>query len=148
MTRLYEEIDDDQNAFMNLQIDHDGEEEIISVVLSKTKAYRKKYADKYKLERQEKKQAQEEVKREYETNARFDMLAHSAARAAELKLLEVVEYETYVEGTKVMCVFYIKVPDTPVAVLEIPDFEKHERDYYKTELAKQICKTIRGKNEK
>ena len=85
------------------------------------------------------------MKEEYARNARFDILAHKAADKATKKLLEVVELEMFLDDEKVMCVFYIKKPDTPTAVLEITDYEKWELEYKSTELAKEICKIIRGK---
>lgn len=146
MPRLYEERNDDQEAFLSVRVFDDGEEEF-GVPYSRTSTYRKKYAEKYKTIKQQEREKERQIKAEYARNARFDMLASNAAHIAEKKLLEVVEYEVYIESVKVMCAFYIKVPDTPIVVLEIPDHEKYERDYYATELAKQICKTIRGKNE-
>lgn len=144
MPRLYEEVDLDYEAFISLQI-CDVVEDEVGLVVSKTKEYRKKYTDKYKLLRQEEKRRIEDMKEEYARNARFDILAYKAADKATKKLLEVVEKEVFLDGTKVMCVFYIKKPDTPTAVLEITDYEKWELDYKSTELAKEICKTIRGK---
>ena len=144
MPRLYEEADLDYEAFISLQV-CDVVEDEVGLVVSKTKEYRKKYTDKYKLLRQEEKRRIEDMKEEYARNARFDILADKAADKATKKLLEVVETEKFLDGTKVMCVFYIKVPDTPVATLEIKDYEKWELDYEATELAKEICKIIRGK---
>ena len=106
---------------------------------------RKKYADKYRLLRKIEKQQIEELRAERAQNSRFSTLIHRAASIAEKKLLEVVETEKFLDGAKVMCVFYIKKPDTPIVVLEITDYEKWELEYESTELAKQICKTIRGK---
>lgn len=144
MPKLYEERDDDHAAFVCVQVCDDGEEEL-GVPYSKTATYRKKYADKYKLRKQQEKAEEKRVSDEYARDARFDMLAHSAARSAEKVLVEVVEYEVYVEGARVMCAFFTKIPDAPIAVLELPDYEKYERAYYVTELTKQICRAIRGK---
>lgn len=144
MPRLYEEADLDYEAFISLQV-CDVVEDEVGLVVSKTKEYRKKYTDKYKLLRQEEKRRIKDMKEEYARNARFDILACKAADKATKKLLEVVEKEVFLDGAKVMCVFYIKKPDTPTAVLEITDYEKWELDYKSTELAKEICKIIRGK---
>jgi hypothetical protein len=140
MSRLYEEDDLDSKAFTSLQVDDvlEDEEEL-------ARLYRKKYADKYRLLRKIEKQQIEELRAERAQNSRFSTLIHRAASIAEKKLLEVVETEKFLDGTKVMCVFYIKVSDTPVATLEIKDYEKWELDYEATELAKKICKIIRGK---
>lgn len=147
MPRLHEEFDVDNEAFISLRT-CDVVEDEVGIVVSKTKSYRKKYADKYKLLKQEEKRKIEETRREYERDARFDILVWRAANKAENKLLEVVESEVFLDGAKIMCVFYIKKPDTPTAVLEITDYEKWELDYKSTELAKEICKIIRGKNER
>lgn len=144
MPRLYEEVDLDYEAFISLQM-CDVVEDEVGLVVSKTKEYRKKYTDKYKLLKQEEKRRIEDMKEEYARNARFDMLVYKAADKATKKLLEVVEKEVFLDGTKVMCVFYIKKPNTPIVVLEIKDYEKWELEYESTELAKKICKTIRGK---
>lgn len=136
MSRLYEEDDLDSKAFTSLQVDDvlEDEEEL-------ARLYRKKYADKYRLLRK----IEKAEKAERAHNDRFNTLIYRAVSIAEKKLLEVVETEKFLDGTKVMCVFYIKVPDTPVATLEIKDYEKWELDYEATELAKEICKIIRGK---
>lgn len=136
MSRLYEEDDLDSKAFTSLQVDDvlEDEEEL-------ARLYRKKYADKYRLLRK----IEKAEKAERAHNDRFNTLIYRAVSIAEKKLLEIVETEKFLDGAKVMCVFYIKVPDTPVATLEIKDYEKWELDYEATELAKEICKIIRGK---
>lgn len=140
MPRLYEEDDLDSKAFTSLQaVDVTEDEEELA------RLYRKKYADKYRLLRKIEKQQIEELRAEHAQNSRFSTLIHRAASIAEKKLLEVVETEKFLDGTKVMCVFYIKVPDTPVATLEIKDYKEWELDYVAPELAKEICKIIRGK---
>ncbi len=136
MSRLYEEDDLDSKAFISLQVGDvlEDEEEL-------ARLYRKKYADKYRLLRK----IEKAEKAERAHNDRFNTLIYRAVSIAEKKLLEIVETEKFLDGAKVMCVFYIKVPDTPVATLEIKDYEKWELDYEATELAKEICKIIRGK---
>ncbi len=52
MPRLYEERNDDQEAFLSVRVFDDGEEEF-GVPYSKTSTYRKKYAEKYKTIKQQ-----------------------------------------------------------------------------------------------
>lgn len=137
MSRLYEEADLDSKAFTSLQVDDVLEDEV-ELAAIRAKEYRKKYAEKYRL-------LKRAEKAERDHNDRFNKLIYRAVSIAEKKLLEVVETEKFLDGAKVMCVFYIKVPDTPVATLEIKDYEKWELDHKVTELAKEICKIIRGK---
>lgn len=146
MSRLYEEDDSDSKAFTNLQVS-DALEDEVELAVIRAKEYRKKYAEKYRLLKKVEKQKIKELRAERAHNDRFNTLIYRAASIAEKKLLEIVETEKFLDGTKVMCVFYIKAPDTPVATLEIEDYEKSELDYKATELAKEICKIIRGKNE-
>jgi hypothetical protein len=140
MTRLYEEDDSDSKAFISLQaVDVTEDEEELA------RLYRKKYADKYRLLRNTEKQQIDELQAKRARDGRFNTLMYKAADIAEKKLLEIVGIEAFLDGAKVMCAFYIKNPNTPVAVLEIEDYEKWELEYKATELAKEICKIIRGK---